>query len=137
MSSLILSTTTRFLLPLMLLLSVFLLLRGHNEPGGGFVGGLLAAASFTLHSLAFGLKATRKVLGVDPRQLTGAGLLVALGSGLVPMLLGGPLLEGIWGVLPLPLIGSVDLGTPLLFDMGVYLVVLGATLTIILTLTEE
>lgn len=135
--SLILRTATRLLLPLLLLFSVFLLLRGHNSPGGGFIGGLVAASAFALYALAFDVAAARRMLRVDPRRLTAAGLLVALGCGSVPLLLGRPFMTGQWLHLALPGAGTVHLGTPMVFDVGVYLVVAGVTLTIILSLAEE
>lgn len=137
MTSIILRTATRFLLPLLLLFSLFLLLRGHNEPGGGFVGGLVAASSFALYALAFGVSAAREVLGRDPRTLIGVGLLAALGSGIVSLAVRQPLMTGQWGVIHTTGLGQVHVGTPVLFDLGVYLVVMGITLTIILTLAEN
>lgn len=137
MHSLILSTTTRLLLPLLLMFSIFLLLRGHNEPGGGFVGGLLAAAAFALNAIAYGVAAARRLLIIDPRALIGAGLLVAAGSGAVSLILRQPFMTGQWGALEHPTLGKLEIGTPLLFDVGVYLVVLGVTLTIIFSLAEE
>ena len=135
MHSIILSTATRYLLPLLLMFSIFLLLRGHNEPGGGFVGGLVAAAALTLYALALGLRPARQVLEVDPRTLISFGLLAAAVSGL-PALFGNmDFMTGLWGGQALPVIGK--LGTPLLFDVGVYLVVTGITLTIIFALLEN
>ena len=135
MHSMILSTATRYLLPLLLMFSIFLLLRGHNEPGGGFVGGLVAAAALTLYALALDLGAARRVLEVDPRTLITLGLLAAAVSGL-PALLGNlDFMTGLWSSQVLPVIGK--LGTPLLFDIGVYLVVTGVTLTIIFVLMEN
>ncbi len=136
-SSLILRTATRFLLPLLLLFSIFLLLRGHYEPGGGFTGGLTAAAAFALYALGAGVPAARAALRVDPHHLVGAGLLLALLSGVWPLLVGQPYMTGWWILLHLPLFGDVELGAPLLFDVGVYLVVLGVTLMILLSLAEE
>ena len=135
MTSLILATATRYLLPLLLLYSIFLTVRGHNEPGGGFVGGLVAAAAFALYAIAYGVAAARRSLRVEPRLLMGGGLLTALASG-VPALLGGwPFMTGLWGTFAVPVFGK--LGTPLLFEAGIYLVVLGMTLTVIFTLAEE
>ncbi len=133
--SLILSTATRYLLPLLLLFSIFLLLRGHNEPGGGFVGGLVAAAAFSLHALAYGVAMARRLLAVDPRTLIGLGLLVALVSGLFGLALEVPFMTGFWSQRTLPVLGKV--GTPLLFDTGVYLVVIGVILTVFFSLLEE
>lgn len=130
--SVILSTSTRYLLPLLLLLSLFLLLRGHNEPGGGFVGGLVAAAAIALYALAVSVEEAQRLLRLDLRTLMGVGLVCAIGSGLLGMVTGGPLLTGLWYSQPVPVVGK--LGTPLLFDVGVYLVVLGVTLKILFTL---
>jgi multicomponent Na+:H+ antiporter subunit B len=135
LSSLILSTATRYILPLMLLFSVFLLLQGHNEPGGGFVGGLVAAAAFSLYAFAFRVERARQALRVDPRQLIGVGLLIAVSSAIISLLAGYPFMTGLWGKTPLPVLGK--LGTPFLFDVGVYIVVVGVTLTIIFSLAES
>lgn len=135
MFSLILSTAVRYLFPLMLLFSVFLLLRGHNEPGGGFVGGLVVAAAFSFYAIAFGVPAARRTLGVDPRALIGVGLLVAVVSGLPSVFLDLPFMTGLWAEPTLPVLGKV--GTPLLFDVGVSLAVIGVMLTIVFTLAEE
>jgi multicomponent Na+:H+ antiporter subunit B len=136
-TSLILRTTTRFVLPLLLLFSVFLLIRGHHEPGGGFSGGLVAAAAFVLYRFAFGVEEVRRVLPVDARTLIGAGLLVAIASGSAALLTGRPLMTGLWWQVTVPGVGDLDLGTPLLFDVGVYLAVAGVTLSIVLPLAEE
>ena len=96
MQSLILSTATRYLMPLLLLFSVFLLLRGHNEPGGGFVGGLAASAAFALFAIAFGVQPARQMLWIHPRRCWPCGLLTAAGSGLVATLLGLPFMTGLW-----------------------------------------
>jgi len=135
MKSIVLSTATRYLLPLLLLFSIFLLLRGHNQPGGGFAGGLAAAAAFSLYAIAHGVNEAREILHLHPRSLIALGLLVALGSALIPSLIGLPLMTGLWGDRTLPVIGKV--GTPFLFDIGVYLAVIGVTLLIIFSLAEE
>lgn len=136
MTSLILRTTTRYLTPLLLIFSIFLFWRGHNQPGGGFAGGLVAAAPFALFSIAFGAAEARRVLQVETHVLIGVGLLTALTSGVIGLLGGYPFLTGMWGSLRLPGFAPVDVGTPLLFDLGVYLVVIGVTLSIIFALEE-
>jgi multicomponent Na+:H+ antiporter subunit B len=133
--SLILSSATRVLMPLLLMLSVFLLVRGHNEPGGGFVGGLVASASFVLYTLGHGVRAARGVLRVSPATVAAVGIAVAAISGLPAVLAGEPYMTGIWLADPLPVIGKA--GTPLLFDAGVYCVVLGVVLGMVFTLTEH
>ena len=135
MTSLILQTAVRVLMPLLLLFAVFLMLRGHNQPGGGFVGGLVVAASFVLYSIAFGVDAARRALLVRTSTLLGIGLLVALVSGVPGVLLGQPFMTSMWTTVAL---GSteVDVGTPLVFDIGVFLAVIGVVLTIVFTLAE-
>ena len=138
MNSLILSTISRLLVGLMLLFSLFLLWRGHNEPGGGFIGGLVAAAALIVYGLAEGPALMRKLLRVDPRTLVLAGLLLAIGSGILPLLLDSAFLTGLW-----MFIGATEtdkglaLGTPLLFDIGVYLVVVGGVAGMVIAMEEE
>lgn len=137
MISLVLRTATRYILPLMLLFSIFLLLRGHNEPGGGFIAALVAVAAFMLFALANNVRAARKLLQFDPHSLIGAGLLLALSAGLWPWLVGEPFLTGQWITVAVPAIGAVELGSPVFFDLGVYLVVIGVGLMILYSLAEE
>jgi multisubunit Na+/H+ antiporter MnhB subunit len=122
------------MLALLLLESVFLLLRGHNMPGGGFIGGLVAAAAFALYGIAYGVEDARYILRVSPQQLIGAGLLSSLASGLFALFRADTFLAGQW--LTLDLAGGLKLGTPLLFDLGVYLVVVGITLMMIFSFEE-
>ena len=135
MTSTILQTATRVLMPLLLLFAVFLLLRGHNQPGGGFVGGLVVASSFVLYSIAFGVDAGRRALLVRPATLLGVGPLVALTSGLPAVITGQPFMTAQWTEVPLGRT-AVALGTPLVFDVGVFLAVIGVVLTIVFTLAE-
>jgi len=122
-------------MPLLLIFSVFLLLRGHNEVGGGFVGGLVAAAAFMLYAIAHSPAEVHGLLPVSPRALFTTGLLLALLSGLLPVFGGQPFQTGLWLPEPLPVVGKV--GTPFLFDTGVYLLVIGVILHILLTLAED
>ena len=133
--SLILATATRVLMPLLLMLSVFLLVRGHNEPGGGFVGGLVASASFVLYAIAHGVRAARAVIRVDPASIAAIGIAVAALSGLPAILAGEAYMTGVWLADPIPVIGKA--GTPLLFDVGVYCAVLGVVIGMVFTLTEH
>ena len=130
-ASTIFRTAARLLMPLLLLFSVFLLLRGHNQPGGGFVGGLVAAAAFALYAIAFGVSRARQALLVTPLTLLGAGLLTALVSGVPAVLRGQPFMTAQWVLDP------VAIGTPALFDIGVFFVVLGVVLMMIFNLAEE
>lgn len=135
MKSIILKTASNYLLPLLLLFSFFILIRGHYYPGGGFVGGLVAAIAFVLHSFANGLDKTKEFLKYHPGVYIPIGLSVAYLSGLIPMMGGYPHMKGVWFTDPLPVIGMI--GTPLFFDIGVYLVVLGISLTILFTISES
>ncbi len=136
MNSVILSAASRVVHPVLLMFSIFLLLRGHNEPGGGFSGGLVAASAFILHAMAHGASTARRLLRADPQMLIGGGLLVSLASGLPSLLTGQPFLVGRWASIPVPGLGEWGFGTPLIFDVGVYLVVVGITLQIILSVAE-
>ncbi len=132
MKSLILDNTMRLLVWLMLAFSLFLLWRGHNDPGGGFVGGLVASIAFALLGIGRGPEAVRSALRIDPRTLAGVGIALALVAGIWGSLLGTSFLKGHWIS-----VGGLPLGTPLLFDIGVYLVVIGAVLTVVLALEED
>ena len=138
MNSLILSAATRVLVALLLLFSVYMLLRGHNQPGGGFIGGLIAAIGFALYAIAQGTAAARAALRIDPRDLGLIGLALALLAGLSAALFGDPLFTGQWWFLGGD---GGDKGLPLssvlVFDVGVYLVVVGAVLTLVFALEEE
>jgi multicomponent Na+:H+ antiporter subunit B len=134
MKTIILKTASNYLLPLLLLFSAFILLRGHYLPGGGFVGGLVAAIAFVLHAFANGLENTQLLLRIHPGFFMPIGLLISFASGIAPMFSALPILTGLWFDQPVPVIGMI--GSALFFDVGVYLVVVGATLTIIFTITE-
>ena len=136
MSSSILRTAARVLMPLLLILAIFLLLRGHNEPGGGFVAGLVIAIAFVLLMLADGVEAARPALLIEPQRLFGVGLLVALASALFPVALGRPFLTACWTSIGPPE-WHLLVGTPLVFDVGVCLVVIGVVLTLTFDLAED
>lgn len=135
MRSIILRTATTYLLPLLLIFSVFLLLRGHYYSGGGFSGGLVASIAFILHSFAYGLKETQSFFKYNPGMLIPFGLLLSFLSGLLPVFMNKPFMSSIWFAEKVPVIGSI--GTAFFFDTGVYFVVIGVTLTIIFTIAES
>lgn len=138
MNSVIFSTVSRFLVGLMLLFSLFLLWRGHNEPGGGFIGGLVAAAALIVHGLAEGPQVMRRLLRIDPRTLVLIGLLMAVVAGILPMLTGQAFLTGLWMFIGATATDQgLALGTPLIFDIGVYLVVVGGVAGMFITMEEE
>ncbi len=135
MKSIIVRVTARILLPLMSLFSLFVLVRGHNDPGGGFIAGLIVGAAFSLYLFACGLQAARAALVVDPRAFIPLGLALAAAAGMFSFLAGEPFLTASWAPAPLPVLGKT--GTPTVFDIGVYFVVIGATLSIVFGLAEE
>ncbi|HMP74124.1 MAG TPA: Na+/H+ antiporter subunit B [Kiritimatiellia bacterium] len=137
MISLILQTATRFVVPLLLLFSIYLLIVGHNYPGGGFVGGLSASSAFALYAIAFDVPAARRLLRLSPITVSALGLLAATLAGLLAVFAGKPFLTGLWTELPIPGLGPTKIGTPILFDLGVYLVVLGVAMAILFSLAEE
>ncbi|MEM6762239.1 MAG: MnhB domain-containing protein, partial [Pseudomonadota bacterium] len=96
MSTLIFRTVAPYIAALMFLFSIFVLLRGHNEPGGGFIGGLTGATAFVLYALACGTADARKALKVHPNTLAGIGLVMAGVAGLMSMFAGRPFLTGLW-----------------------------------------
>lgn len=131
MNSLILSFGARFLTGLFLLFSLYVLLRGHNSPGGGFIGGLIGAAGLVLYSFATSVAAARAALRVDPRTIGVWGMVLAVLSGLASALAGGAPFTGLWMI-----VDGVALSTVLVFDVGVYLAVFGAILTLVFALEE-
>jgi multicomponent Na+:H+ antiporter subunit B len=137
MNSVILIAATRLLVALLLVFSVFMLLRGHNEPGGGFIGGLIGATGFVVYAIACGTDAARKALRAPPEKIAMAGLGIALLAGMAALLFGDAFFTGQW-----LFIGATEtdkglpLSTVLVFDVGVYLVVMGSILTLTFALEE-
>jgi multicomponent Na+:H+ antiporter subunit B len=133
MNSLILSTATRVLVPVILVVSIFVFYRGHNEPGGGFIGGLLAATAFALKEKAEGIAAARRALRLNPVSIAAFGLGCALASGVWGGLAANAFLKGMW---PFYETYGLPFGSIFLFDLGVYLVVLGTVCAILFTLED-
>ncbi|MGM0985823.1 MAG: monovalent cation/H+ antiporter subunit A [Pseudomonadota bacterium] len=129
-----LSTVARLVLPIALLLSAYIFLRGHNLPGGGFIAGLITAVALTLQYMAGGLVWAQERMLTAFRPLIGAGLLIAVATGLGSWLFGYPFLTSAHGHVSLPLIGDFELATAMLFDLGVYATVVGATLLVLANL---
>ncbi|AJD40521.1 Na+/H+ antiporter subunit B [Rhizobium sp. SEMIA 4085] len=136
MNTLIFRTIAPFLVALMLLFSVFILLRGHNEPGGGFIGGLIAASALAIYGIAAGVPAVRRAILFHPLSIAGAGLMMSAVAGLVSIAAAVPFMTGLW-VYPSILGVEVPLSTVMLFDIGVYFVVVGAITAIALALEER
>jgi multisubunit Na+/H+ antiporter MnhB subunit len=133
----ILDTGLVLLFPTTLLLSLFLLFAGHNAPGGGFIGGLVAGAGFVLKYVAGGTPELRSGVSVAPPVLLGTGLTIAVATGAVPWIVGGGYLESDEMSAQLPLLGEIHTTSSLVFDIGVYLVVVGLVLTVLRTIGAE
>jgi multicomponent Na+:H+ antiporter subunit B len=132
LNTLILRTVAPVVTSLMVLFSIFVLLRGHNEPGGG----LIAVSALAIYGIAYGVAAVRRAIVYHPLSIAGAGLLLAMLSGLVSIAAGVPFMTGLW-VYPSLLGVEVPLSTVMSFDIGVYLVVVGAITSIALALEER
>src|SRR5690554_3106044 len=131
---LILSVVAQILLPLALLVSVYIFLRGHNQPGGGFIAGLITATALILQYMARGHDWTRERLPISYPAVAVSGLAIALATGLGSWLFGYPFLTSAFSHFHLPWVGEIELATAMLFDLGVYLAVVGATLMILINL---
>lgn len=136
MRSLILRTTALGLLPTTLLFAAYLLWRGHHLPGGGFIAGLVVGAALVVHGLAFGGAATRARFSAWLTPAAPLGLAIALASGLPAVLAGRPYLTHFHGAVPVPGHGPVAVSTALVFDLGVFLVVVGVTAALLAALAE-
>lgn len=137
MQTVILRTIVPLLTALMVLFSIFVLLRGHNQPGGGFIGGLIAASALSLYGMACGVDQARRAIVVHPIALAGFGAFLGGLSGLLSWPAGMPYLTGLWWSLPLSSVTTIDLSTPFFFDLGVWLVVVGAITSIAFALEER
>lgn len=135
MNTLILATIIRILIPLCTVLSLYLLIRGHNLPGGGFIGALVLAIALLFYAMIFGVDKTKQMFSINPMKLIGLGLLLALLSALPALLVGEPLFTAQWLQSDIVLITKI--GTPLVFDIGVYLLVIGAVLKITFIMSEQ
>jgi multicomponent Na+:H+ antiporter subunit B len=136
MTSIIFRTIAPLIVAIMLVFSLYVCLRGHNEPGGGFIGGLIAAAAVEVLGLALGVPQTRQAMRFDPVALAGFGVLLAAVSGLASSAIGAPFMTSIWLYLD---IGEtvIPLSTPLFFDLGVYLTVFGSLVSVGLSLESD
>jgi multicomponent Na+:H+ antiporter subunit B len=136
-NDLILKTTTNIIVFIILAFSFKLFLAGHNNPGGGFIGGLMTSGAFILMYLTYGIGQIRKVLRVSFPFLIALGLAVAVATGIGAFFFNAPFLSHTDGYFYLPILGKTHLATAVLFDIGVYLTVIGVTMTIILSIAED
>jgi multicomponent Na+:H+ antiporter subunit B len=133
MNTLIFRTVAPFLTALMVLFSLFVLLRGHNEPGGGFIGGLIAVSALAIFGIANGILAVRRALWFHPMAIAAFGLFIACLAGLMSIFFAVPFMTGLW-ITPVILGVEIPLSSVMLFDTGVYLVVVGSITSIALAL---
>ena len=137
MKTVILQIALPYIRFILIFFSVVTLFRGHNFPGGGFIGGLMASGAFIFQALASNVAHSKKTMRISPAGLTGLGLLLAVLSMLPGIITGKPFLTGTWVKIPLAGEFSLKLGSPLIFDTGVYFTVCGVVLLFIFTLMEE
>ncbi|RSK28588.1 Na(+)/H(+) antiporter subunit B [Bacillus sp. HMF5848] len=136
-NNIILQTITKVVVFIIITFSIYLFFAGHYYPGGGFIGGLMTASALVLLLLAYDMETVKRVIPADFKIVTAVGLLIAVITGVGPMLSGLPFLTHAHDYVELPLLGKSGLTTAMLFDLGVYLVVIGITMTIIQTIGES
>jgi multicomponent Na+:H+ antiporter subunit B len=133
----LLHSVTRVVTFIILAFSVYLFFAGHNNPGGGFIGGLMTASALLLMYLGFDMKSIKKAIPFDFTKMIAFGLLLAIFTGFGGFLVGDPFLTQYFEYYQIPILGETELTTALPFDLGIYLVVVGIALTIILTIAED
>lgn len=137
-NNVILKTTTKVVSFIILTFSIFIFFAGHHNPGGGFIGGLMTASALVLLNLAYDIDEIRKVIPIDFSKLIAVGLFIAVATGMGSFFFDLPFLTHTFGYFNIPILGeNTELATALLFDIGVYLTVIGVTMTIILTIGED
>ncbi|PPA70001.1 Na(+)/H(+) antiporter subunit B [Jeotgalibacillus proteolyticus] len=133
----ILQTVTKIISFIIILFSIHLFFAGHYTPGGGFIGGLMTAAALVLLLLSYDIKTMNKILPFDYKRMTAIGLLIAVLTAAGALLFNVPFFTHAYDYFDIPLLGETSLHTAVLFDIGVYLVVIGITMTIIQTIGES
>jgi multicomponent Na+:H+ antiporter subunit B len=133
----ILQTVAKSISFIILTFSIYIFFAGHHNPGGGFIGGLMTASSLVLLYLAYDMETMKRVIPIDFKKVTAAGLFVAVSTGMGSFLFNKPFLSHAHDYFQLGVLGKTELATALLFDLGVYLTVIGVTMTIILSIGED
>lgn len=137
MNSVILQLAAKYLKWLFIVFAVLALIRGHNSPGGGFIGGLMAGLAIVYNGFAYDTFGIKERLQNLPERLIAGGLFVIVLSFFPSLLLGETIMSGVWLKIPLPLVGELKLGSPFLFDIGVFFTVIGVTLMFVFSLTQK
>lgn len=136
-NNIILKTTTVLIAFILLGFAIYLLFAGHNAPGGGFVGGLITSAAIILLYMAYGVQKVQHILKINFKYLIPVGLLIALLTGMGAFLFQVPFLTHTFIDITIPFLGNLEIATATFFDLGVYITVLGATITIIVTIAYD
>ena len=136
-SDVLLQTAAKVLVFIILTFAIYVMFAGHHNPGGGFVGGLITASAFILLLIAFDAQSVREMLPVDFKKIGAAGVLIAVLTGAASLIFDVPFLTQPHTKTHLPLVGEVELASAVLFDIGVFLAVLGTTMTIITSISED
>ncbi|OMF26245.1 Na(+)/H(+) antiporter subunit B [Paenibacillus sp. FSL H8-0548] len=132
-----LQTATKILVFIIMTFSIYILFAGHHNPGGGFIGGLITASALVLLYIAFDLQSVRDIIPVDFKQLAAAGVIVAVLTGTASFIFDVPFLTQTFTYVELPILGKTELATAVIFDLGVYMTVVGTTMTIITSISED
>ena len=136
-NDIILQACTKVVLFIIILFSIHMFFAGHYYPGGGFIAGLMTSGALVLLMVAYDMKTIKTILPIDYKILTAIGLLFAVGTSAGSLFFNVPFLTHAFGHIELPFLGEISLHTATLFDLGVYLVVIGVTMTIIQTIGED
>ena len=133
----ILHTVTKMASVIIFAFSIHLFMAGHHQPGGGFIGGLTTAAGIILLFLAFDIETIKKHLPIDYKKMAALGVLISVLTGVGGLIFGESFLEQTFGYFDIPVFGTTELATAVLFDVGVALAVIGTSVSIILSISED
>ena len=136
MRNIILEKISKLYLIVMVVFSIFILLRGHNNPGGGFIGGIITSTGFIFYGIINGSAKIKALLKISTIELMGAGLLMGIVALIIPVFSGKEPFTGVWIHFDSFTGNTIHLGTPLLFDTGIYLVVTGVFISIIISVID-
>jgi len=136
MSNIILQKIAKLFLRVIAITSILLLIRGHNNPGGGFIAAIILSAGFIFYGIVFGSESIKSIIFFNTRIWMGIGLAIVLVAAILPVFVGQAPLTALWYINQLPIIGTIHLGSPLLFDTGIFIGVTGLILSIIITIME-
>jgi len=132
-----LQSATKILVFIIITFSIYVLFAGHHNPGGGFIGGLITASALVLLYIAFDLQSVRDIIPVDFNRLAATGVIVSVLTGAASFLFDVPFLSQTFDYFDLPVLGLTELASAVIFDLGVYMAVIGTTMTIITTISED